>query len=47
MVPPAGLLTVSGQHRLKVAVNVLAAFGIVTVIDLAAEEERPVQLSNT
>jgi hypothetical protein len=47
MLPPAGLVTVSGQHRLKVAVSVLAAFGIVTVIDVAAEAERPVQLSNT
>jgi hypothetical protein len=47
MVPPVGLLTVRGQQRLKVAVSVLAAFGIVTVMEVAAEVERPAQLSNT
>jgi hypothetical protein len=47
MEPPAGLVTVSAQQRAKTAVSVLAAFGIVTVTEAAAEEERPVQLSNT
>jgi hypothetical protein len=47
MEPPAGLVTVSAQQRAKTAVSVLAAFGIVTVIDVAAEVERPDQLSNT
>jgi hypothetical protein len=46
MAPPVPALAVSAQHRWKVAPSVLAAAGIVNVVDAAVATVGPVHAMN-